>query len=242
MPSHSHDRNQGRLPLTILVLEDDPADVRHLKWQFARVGRFDIQPTFVDSVSDAVRECIATNFDVLICDFWLGSESSLEFVRRTGGGLNGVPVVLITSLTNQDIRKLGFNAGACAFLSKHDLSGGTIETAIETAIHGASSLAILKSKLDDSYDGAELGALLEDIFLGLHQVEQLISSPGENTGDEAAYQIADMKERCARLAMRVGGRTDRENSEVSRETSPLSKPSLTSLHDAARMAKIKTIN
>ncbi len=231
-----------KLPITAFVLEDDPVDLGLLQWYFGRLERYEVISETADNVQDAVKACIEKNYDLLFCDFWLGSESSLEFIRRTGGGLNGVPIVLITSLPGKDVRQMGFNAGACAFLSKYELSAGTIETAIDTAIHAAGQLSQLQTKVDGSYGKEQVGAMLEDLFSELMQVEQQVARTDPGADQAAAQKIAALKDTCQRLAISMKGETPEGASAPPETEGQLSKPSRTAAHDAARRARNKDVN
>lgn len=125
----------GRNLLKILVLDDDPADTRQVCWLLERSENYTCDVTTASCAADALTAFENNKFDVILSDFWLGEEDSIDFIRRTGGRLQGTPIILITSTATREVRQSGLKAGIVASLSKNDLSSSLLEGAIDDAIH-----------------------------------------------------------------------------------------------------------
>lgn len=177
-----------RRPVTVLYVEDDIDDVYLLGRQLDHLPSFEVEYAHAPSLAVARSMLARHTFDVVLADFWLGSETTIPLIDEVKSLPVPSPVILVSSLENDDIELIGRRAGAAGFVAKSDLTAaslerifstlladGTARTAAETpeAGHVARCLRSLLRSLDRVQDGdfevdgtlAEARALVGDALL-----------------------------------------------------------------------------
>ena len=92
----------GRLPLRILLIEDDPSQITIFKSLLERIGH-SIQLTIVNKASQALDHTIALHPDLLVIDLVTEPVDGLDLVRAIGNDANlkGLDVIALTA-SNQE--------------------------------------------------------------------------------------------------------------------------------------------
>jgi FixJ family two-component response regulator len=116
-------------PKVVTVIDDDPAMLKAIERLLGANG-FDVEPfasaeAFLSSAAVSKAIC-------LVLDIHLGGMSGIELRRRLVASGSKVPVVFVTALDDEAIRKEAMEAGCVAFLRKPFLSHLLID-AIENA-------------------------------------------------------------------------------------------------------------
>lgn len=189
--------------LVALLLDDDNVDARYFKRLLDQLKYYNVELVHTKTTSEAVAQLKSRDFNIFFIDFWLGDKTSLDFIDHVGGRIEGVPMVLITSLSTPSVRKQALAAGAASVLYKDNLSLKEIETAIEVSFQvagesdrfSASAKGPLSDIVTDSEDYALLAA--SELENGIEALEALVDQRGEassNGSGSLAAAIADMRE------------------------------------------------
>ena len=121
--------------LNVLILDDDEADVLLLERQLAKVEDYAFNTFSAKNGNEAIAICGYEDVDMVFSDFALAEGSCVDFLKDLRYLKSSVPIVLVSGMPGRFVRRLGYPAGAKAFLSKDDLSPTLIEAAIDTAEH-----------------------------------------------------------------------------------------------------------
>ncbi len=123
-----------RRPITVLYVEDDEDDVFLLGRYLEDLPSFEVEYAHAATLA-AARSMIARHrFDVVLCDFWLGSETTIPLIDELKSAIVPCPVVLVSSLENDDIELIGRRAGAAGFVAKADISASTLDRVFNTLL------------------------------------------------------------------------------------------------------------
>lgn len=123
-----------RRPITVLYVEDDADDVFLLGRYLEDLPSFEVEYAHAPTLA-AGRSMIARHrFDVVLCDFWLGSETTIPLIDELKSAIMPCPVVLVSSLENEDIELIGRRAGAAGFVAKADISAATLDRVFNTLL------------------------------------------------------------------------------------------------------------
>ncbi|WP_181703755.1 response regulator [Chthonobacter albigriseus] len=135
---HLVDRHgpQKRRPIAVLCVEDDADDAHLMGRHLAALGGFAAEVAYAPSLSVARAMLDRHRFDVVICDFWLGDSTSIPLIDQIRLEARACPVVLVSSLENDDIELIGRRAGAAGFVAKADLSAHALERVFVTLLAG----------------------------------------------------------------------------------------------------------
>jgi len=120
--------------MRVLLIEDDKEDTTLLTFMASKVNRYDIDVTAVDSVTAARQAMETDEFDIFICDFWLGSETIVPFITELTNRNHQTPIILISGIEHDEIQRLGLRAGAICFLPKSDISHETLEATVASVL------------------------------------------------------------------------------------------------------------
>lgn len=101
-----------------ILIVDDQRDIRELLRESIRVLRSDIDIIDVPSGEEAMLVITRQRFDLLVTDVRLAGMSGLELVRKLRKRNPGLKVILVTGLTDSEIRQQVTEAGAEAFFFK----------------------------------------------------------------------------------------------------------------------------
>lgn len=100
---------------TIFVVEDDPSIRQGLELTLLKEG-YDVR-TF-GSIEDLERAGALDEAHLLILDLMLPGRSGLEYCRSLRASENQLPVLMLTALSDESDKVLGFNLGADDYVTK----------------------------------------------------------------------------------------------------------------------------
>ncbi len=100
---------------TILVVEDDE-EMNELERELLAVHGFASVPAY--DGRQAVELCRCTHADAVLLDVMLPKMDGYQACSEMRRLLNGVPIIMISALGEEDSRKRGMAVGANAFFTK----------------------------------------------------------------------------------------------------------------------------
>lgn len=100
---------------SILVIEDDPSIRQGLELALLKEG-YDVMTC--GSVEEAEGRSELEGADLLILDLMLPGRSGLQFSRSLRAAGNEVPILMLTALSDESDKVLGFNLGADDYVTK----------------------------------------------------------------------------------------------------------------------------
>ena len=155
----SSENARERMALDVLLVEDDRTDATLMLEMLSRSRHFDFRVEHVADIDAGRQALAATHFDLMILDFWVGSESSLSLLRRSLQQTWNMPALLVSSVDVADVQGMGLEAGAYGYLHKNDLAPSTLDAVIRTLLHSRASEANLRRSLADNVRDQEGPAL-----------------------------------------------------------------------------------
>ena len=119
-PTKGHHYGQPR-PLTIVAVDDNPADFGILRRRLQRVSGLDCQLIHCDNAA-AVHDVLdRSEVDCLFLDYQLGACTGLDVLTDIRASGNDVPVITLTGQGNEAIAVEAMKRGAQDYLVKADL-------------------------------------------------------------------------------------------------------------------------
>jgi diguanylate cyclase (GGDEF)-like protein/PAS domain S-box-containing protein len=107
----------------LLLVEDNPGDVRLFREMFNEQGPHNTKMTHVTSMSDAESYLSERSVDIILLDLGLPDVHGLAAVRRAHAAAPRVPLVVLTGLDDELLAAMALQQGAQDYLIK-----GQIET------------------------------------------------------------------------------------------------------------------
>ncbi|MCC0004120.1 MAG: response regulator [Methylobacteriaceae bacterium] len=119
---------------TILLVDDDVEDAELVRRAATGGNQMDLSIVHCTSSADALDILRRQKFDLVMIDYWLGFETSVQLIKTIHDEY-ALPIVLLTGFDTPDVRRCGFRAGIAGFLAKDSLSVHGIESAVLGALN-----------------------------------------------------------------------------------------------------------
>jgi len=136
-------------PLRILLVEDNPGDVRLVQEMLRQesssrspVDRFELE--CADCLADALALLAGRSFDVILLDLSLPDGQGLETVARMRSAVPEAPLVVMSGLSDEAVAIRAVQAGAQDYLVKGHADGDLLVRAIRYAIERVQTLKALR--------------------------------------------------------------------------------------------------
>ncbi len=122
------------MPISVLLVEDSPADARIIQEAPRETGadRFALQR--VERVSAVPQKLCEGKPDFVVLDLSLPDSKGLETFRRVKKTIPDLPVVVLTGLSDEEIGVQAVSEGAQDYLLKSELSGPLLARALRYAL------------------------------------------------------------------------------------------------------------
>ncbi len=121
-------------PLTIVAVDDNPADFGVLRRRLQYVAGLDCQLIHCDNAA-AVQDVLdSSDVDCLFLDYQLGAYTGLDVLTDIRASGNDVPVITLTGQGNEAITVEAMKRGAQDYLVKADLTPEALRRAIDNAL------------------------------------------------------------------------------------------------------------
>jgi CheY-like chemotaxis protein len=130
-PLHPDTEQPLRRPLSVLYVEDDADDVFLFQRHLSRLPSFAAEFVHAPNLDEARRLIELSRFDIVLCDFWLGCETTMPLIETLR---DIAPVVLVSSLDNFDIEMIGRRTAVAGFVAKDDLSPAVLDRVFNTLV------------------------------------------------------------------------------------------------------------
>jgi DNA-binding response OmpR family regulator len=127
--------------MKVLLVEDNPGDARLLQEGLADSPATHLQLTHVQRLGDAVSALSSNHFDVVLLDLSLPDSQGFETFRRLRLRSNGVPVIVLSGVDDEQLALKAVQKGAQDYLVKGQVATSSLVRSIRHAIERDKRLA-----------------------------------------------------------------------------------------------------
>ena len=120
--------------INVLMVEDNPADVRLVRERLAEAPGYAFQLESVDGLAKGVERLAQGGVQVVLLDLGLPDSHGLETFRRVHALAPGVPVVVLSGAEDEDLAIAAVQAGAQEYLVKGTVGGPFLARSLRYAI------------------------------------------------------------------------------------------------------------
>jgi PAS domain S-box-containing protein len=121
-------------PIQLLLVEDNPADVRLLRELLKEISGSNFVLTVASRMSEAQEKLAATPFDVVVTDLSLPDSRDLASYRNLRKVAPAVPVIVLSGVDDESLAASAVREGAQDYLFKTGLDAHILGRAIRHAI------------------------------------------------------------------------------------------------------------
>ncbi|HEY3378148.1 MAG TPA: diguanylate cyclase [Armatimonadota bacterium] len=211
----------------VLLVEDNPGDVRLLRETLAEVDASQFALTAVATLAEAQQRLASETFDLVLSDLSLPDSHGLATFQRLFECAPDVPVIVLTGMNNEEMAVTAVQSGAQDYLVKGQVDSHLLARAMRYAVERHRMQVSLRSlTLIDELTGlhnrrgfltladqqlkfacrAKHRLLL--LFADLDGMKFINDTYGHHEGDCALVKIADILRETLRdsdLIARIGG-------------------------------------
>lgn len=120
--------------IKILLIEDNPGDVRLLQEHLMEVKSVQFRLKQVDRLSQGLQQLQENRFDVILLDLSLPDTQGLETFFTLYDRVRNTPIVVITGLNDETVAINAVQSGAQDYLVKDQVDGDVLARSIRYAI------------------------------------------------------------------------------------------------------------
>lgn len=130
--------------LKILIVEDNPGDARLIKETLKDVNGTSFDLDHVDRLSHGLERLVKGGIDLILLDLSLPDSHGLETYERFRAAAEGLPIVVLTGLDNEEISMEAIALGAQDYLVKTHMDSHSLSRSIRYSIERQSLMEELK--------------------------------------------------------------------------------------------------
>jgi diguanylate cyclase (GGDEF)-like protein/PAS domain S-box-containing protein len=132
---------------TLLVIEDNPGDMRLLREMLAGAGAFDAEIVHAQTMREGESALRKNPVDLILLDLGLPDAQGIEAVRRARFAAPRLPLVVLTGLDDEMVAERAMQEGAQDYLIKGQIETRALLRAIRYALERKSmEAALFRSK------------------------------------------------------------------------------------------------
>ena len=150
---------KGR-PLNVLLIEDDPADVRLIHEMLCGISRQNINLESRNCLTASLEYLANNSVDLVLLDLGLPDSQGLDTLKRLQAHPPKVPVIILTNPADEQIASEAVNSVVQDYISKSELDGRLLARAIEYALERwqmGQALHDMEAKHRHLYNNAQVG-------------------------------------------------------------------------------------
>jgi two-component system cell cycle response regulator len=166
----------------ILLIEDNPADIRIIQELVAEVKSSNFDLVFASRLSDGLDRIKTKDIDAILLDLSLPDSHGLKTFSHLRSRAQNIPILLLTGLPDEELAIQAVREGAQDYLVKDQVDGNLLVRAVNYAIERQRLVA----QLEKAKEEAHRLTLIDDLT-GLY------NRRGFFTLSEQQWKLADRK-------------------------------------------------
>ena len=204
--------------ITILIIEDNPGDVRLIKEALAETNGQYSDLKYADRLSESLKKISENTIDIVLLDLSLPDSAGLETITGINEKNKDIPLIILTGTADLDVANRALGIGAQDYLVKGQFDGATLSRSIRYAIERKKievelrkSESQYRSLFEDSVDGIYittkggkyvdvntalvkmLGYKSKDELMSIDIKRELYSSEDERPGPDKRNRIFEAR-------------------------------------------------
>ena len=168
----------------ILIIEDNPADVRMIHELVAEVKSANLDFEVAARLSEGLERIDGSDIDAILLDLSLPDSQGIKTFSLLRSRAQNIPILLLTGLPDEDLAIQAVREGAQDYLVKDQVDGNLLVRAVKYAIERQRLIA----QLETAREEAQRLTLIDDLT-GLY------NRRGFFTLSEQQWKLADRKKK-----------------------------------------------
>jgi two-component system cell cycle response regulator len=159
VPPSEGDEHSRAERIVVLLIEDNPADVRLIREQLAEVSQTHFELRVAGSLAAGLAEIARAKPDIVLLDLSLPDSQALDTLAHVRACQPDLPSVVMTGLDDETLSMEAVKAGAQDYLVKGGQNGRQLTRALRNSIQ--------RQRLQTEIRSSAMSASMEDDLTGL---------------------------------------------------------------------------
>ena len=192
--------------LTILVIDDDPADVEILRRRLEEIVGPEIEFVAFNDAQTGRAAAIRCEADLIFLDYLLGRDTGLELFREIRKGGCDLPVIMLTGHGSEEIAVEAMKAGVSDYLAKGRITPDSLRLVISNALQKFEMQQKIDAQRATLLDAERQRVMMESVGAACHHFAQPLTTMLSNLelrARDGAIEESDknlMLQQCLRAA------------------------------------------
>jgi len=176
-------------PTHILLVEDNVRDARLLRELLADTGPDRFTLRHVEQLDAGIRCLTQATFDIILLDLWLPDSQGAETLVKMHAAAQGIPIVLMTGLEDEELGLQLIQAGAQDYLVKGQVTAALLTRALTYAVERKrlveqfrANTNFLQSVLDNMAEGVVMADHKGEFQVWNKAAERILGSGPTDVG------------------------------------------------------------
>jgi PAS domain S-box-containing protein len=160
--------------LTVLLIDDNPEDVRLIREMLAEAKDIVFHLEASDGLSAGLEQLAKTQVDLILLDLSLPDSQGIATFRKVYAQAAGMPILVLSGADDEELAMGALQAGAQDYLVKGQVDGQLLARAIQYAIEHEwgrkERLQLLAREQAARADAAQAEQRFHDMLQGLHAI------------------------------------------------------------------------
>jgi len=167
---------QIQTKIKILLLEDNPGDVRLVQEALAQSRSIRCEWVVSDHLEDAIKKINHTSFDIVLLDLSLPDSHGLNTFLHFQTLVPNLPIVILTGTDDETLALEAVQKGAQDYLVKGQIPGDSLLRAIRYAIERHQLQQKLAEAQQQLVETERLRVLIETSGAAAHEINQPLTA------------------------------------------------------------------
>ncbi len=135
-------------PLKILLIEDNPGDVRLIKETLADSDLLVFELDNVEKISDGIARLASGGIDVVLLDLNLPDSTGIDTFKKLYAQFPETPIIILTAIYDEDLAVQAVREGAHDYINKNALKSFLLAQSITYGLERKRTEVTLKKSLE----------------------------------------------------------------------------------------------
>ncbi len=162
--------------LTILVIDDNPADVEIVHRMLRKIDSWDIHFLASQDSKEGRAEAVKGKADLILLDYELGPETGLDVLRAIKNEGCFLPVIMLTGHGSEEIAVEAMKAGFSDYLVKGRITSESLRLAISNALQKFKMHQEIESQRKALIEAERQRVMMESVGAACHHFSQPLTS------------------------------------------------------------------
>jgi two-component system sensor histidine kinase/response regulator len=166
----------GKRKVTILVIDDSPADVEIVRRLLQQIDSWEIHLLASHDSKEGREEAVKGGADLIFLDYMLGSENGVEVLKAIEAEGCLLPVIMLTGHGSEEVAVEAMKAGVSDYLVKGRITSESLRLAISNALQKFKLQREIEEQRKALLDAERQRVMMESVGAACHHFAQPLTT------------------------------------------------------------------